>query len=125
MSARRHHNKATAQLCCSHLAPSSHHGACLSWASEKPNRGREAEVRASGPGPAPSLTGTRKKCLQLAWGLVHTKLCLFAMEILVVTETDTIQAVSRKLLLWGGFLAPCLTYTPVNHGKVPNNRCGN
>lgn len=64
---------------------------------------RDTEGRASSPGPAPSLTGTRKKCLQLARGLVRAKLCLFAMEILVVTETNAIQAASRKLLFWGGF----------------------
>lgn len=61
------------------------------------------EVRASSPGPTSILTGTRKKCLQLAQWLVGTRLCLFAIEILVITETNAIQAVSRKLLLWGAF----------------------
>lgn len=69
----------------------------------EPDPEREADSRASGPGPAPSLTGTRRKCLHLAWELVHAQLCLFAMEILVVTEANAIQAASRKLLLWGGF----------------------
>lgn len=69
----------------------------------EPKGGREAEGRASIPGPAPSLTGTGKKCFQLAQGLVCAKFCLFALKILVVTETEPIQAASGKLLLWGGF----------------------
>lgn len=31
----------------------------------------------------------------------------------------------QEAAFMGSFLAPCPTYTPVNHSKGPNNRCGN
>lgn len=55
------------------------------------------------PSPSSQLSWHQEKVSSAGMGIVHAKFCLFAMEILVVTEPDAIQAVSGKLPLWGGF----------------------